>query len=166
LIFAAVLVLTLVLVSLDRLPSRLLPATVGRGAVRLASDSRAVFREFRYPCAIFISAFANQALLALAVFILARDLDVRITATDCIVLLPTVQLITALPISMGGWGVREFAMVTLLGYAGVPAASALVVSLVLALLSIIAAIPGGVLWLVKRRRYSSGREVSRLKDVF
>lgn len=164
-IFVAALGLTVALVCLGRFPPRFLPAAISKGAVRLESDSRVVYGYFRYSLGILISTFANQALLALAVFILARNLDVSVTAMQCIALLPAIQLITSLPISMAGWGVREFAMVTLFGYVGVPGASALVISIALAMFSIIAVIPGGMFWLVQRRQYSSTQEAFRLKDL-
>lgn len=90
------------------------------------------------------------ALLAGATLVLAAGLDVRLRAIDCIALLPAVVLISALPISLAGWGVRELAMVTVFGYAGMPAAQALALSLCIGVLNAAAALPGGIAWLRPR----------------
>lgn len=150
-VFAAALGLALTLVALDRLPVRFLLAAFRRGTARFAADSRAVFASPGSLGAVLLSALANQALLVVAVYVLARGLDVQVAFWDCAALLPAIVLVSALPVSVAGWGVREYAMVTGLGYAGVPAAGALVLSLALALFFMLASTPGGVLWLVRRR---------------
>ena len=149
-IFAAVLGLVLALTALDRLPVGLLPAAFRRGAVRLSSDSRLLFASPKSLSAVLLSGLANQALLVAVVCVLASGLGLRVAWTDFLALLPAIVLVSSLPISVAGWGVREYAMVTGLAYAGVPAASALVLSLALALFYAVASIPGGVLWLVRR----------------
>ncbi|MDE3061078.1 MAG: flippase-like domain-containing protein, partial [Pseudomonadota bacterium] len=58
-----------------------------------------------------------------------------------------VILAAMLPISVGGWGVREASMVAMLALAGVPHGIALIVSVQLGLLVALAASPGGLLWL-------------------
>jgi uncharacterized membrane protein YbhN (UPF0104 family) len=71
---------------------------------------------------------------------------------DCLVLMQPVALITALPISIGGWGAREAAMVGLLGLVGVPASAAFVLSVQVGILTTLVALPGGVLWLLLKER--------------
>jgi hypothetical protein len=56
-----------------------------------------------------------------------------------------------LPVSVAGWGVRELAMVSAFGYAGVPNADALLMSLCFGLLILTISLPGGLLWLVTAR---------------
>jgi len=151
LVLAAALGLALALVALDRLPVRLLSAAFRRGTARFAADSRTVFTSPGNFGAVLLSALANQALLVIAVYVLARGLDVQVAFADCAALLPAIVLVSALPVSVAGWGVREYAMVTGFGYAGVPAASALLISLALALFFMLASTPGGVLWLLRRK---------------
>jgi uncharacterized membrane protein YbhN (UPF0104 family) len=61
-------------------------------------------------------------------------------------LMQPVALLTSLPISIGGWGVRETAMIGLLGLVGVPASAALVLSVELGLITMAASLPGLVFW--------------------
>jgi len=79
---------------------------------------------------------------------LVRGLDLPVTWVDCLALIPPVILATTLPISIGGWGVREGAMVVALGAIGVPAEGALVLSVVVGLVGMASALPGGLIWLL------------------
>ena len=78
-------------------------------------------------------AVAAQIALGMATFSMAASLGIKVTLLDCIVLMQPVALLANLPISVGGWGVRETAVVLLFGLIGVPSSAALVLSLQLGL---------------------------------
>jgi len=59
-------------------------------------------------------------------------------------------LAQVLPISVGGWGVREAAAVTLLAMTGIDATSALLVSIMFGILIFLATLPGVLFWLTLR----------------
>jgi len=88
----------------------------------------------------------------IAVYALAQSLGITISILQCITLVPLVVLVTTLPISVGGWGVREAGMVSMLGLAGVSQAAALALSIQLGLLNIFINLPAGLLWLGYRKR--------------
>jgi len=90
-----------------------------------------------------------------ATYTVATSLNMQVTLLDCIVLMQPVALVANLPISVGGWGVRETAMIALFGLIGVPASATLVLSIQLGLLSLIVALPGGLLWLALKSRAPS-----------
>jgi hypothetical protein len=56
------------------------------------------------------------------------------------------MLVTSLPISVAGWGVREGAMVVAFGYVNVPAESAFAMSVLFGLTMLMSGIPGSILW--------------------
>ena len=85
-------------------------------------------------------------------YVLAGSLGAPISALDAVTLLPWVLLISMVPISVGGWGLRELAMVYFLGLVGMPKAAALALSVQLGLLAMLVTLPGGVLWLVQRKK--------------
>ena len=64
--------------------------------------------------------------------------------------MPLVVLIMTIPISIGGWGVRETAMVALFGLIGVSNEGALVLSVLIGLVGMVSALPGGLIWLLSR----------------
>jgi uncharacterized membrane protein YbhN (UPF0104 family) len=80
-----------------------------------------------------------------SLWMLARSCNAEAPITAFLLLAPLVTLVTTIPISVGGWGVREGAMVTALGLVGVSPAIALSVSIQFGLIMLIVGLPGGVL---------------------
>lgn len=103
-------------------------------------------------------ALAAQIALGFASYVVATSLEMQVTLFDCIVLIQPVALLTNLPISIGGWGVRETIIVLLFGYAGIPATTALIFSVQLGLLSLLVALPGGILWLLLKPNIGNLRQ--------
>lgn len=135
-----------VLMMLDRLPVALSRWRLVRGIAALAADTRRLFLAPANAVRVMGTAVLGHVLLSVAVYALARGLDVSVGLIDCLVLFPPVILISAMPISIAGWGVREGAMVTAFAFAGVPSEGALVISVMFGLLLIVTALPGGVAW--------------------
>jgi hypothetical protein len=54
-----------------------------------------------------------------------------LTAFDCLLLIPPIMLLSAIPISISGWGVREGVMVGALGMMGIGADQAIALSVLL-----------------------------------
>jgi uncharacterized membrane protein YbhN (UPF0104 family) len=76
--------------------------------------------------------------------------DVPIGFIECaIVMLPT-MLMVMLPISIGGWGVRESLLIFGFGFFGVPAETALTISILWGLALLVSLLPGSFLFLFKR----------------
>lgn len=88
-----------------------------------------------------VSVLSNLA-IAFAAFLLGRALDLQLTTWDLLAIMPAVTLAAALPVSLGGWGVREGLLVLLLGRMGVPAADALALSLLFGVTSLLSGLPG------------------------
>lgn len=86
-----------------------------------------------------------------AVYVLARSLGIELTLLQAIVLIPPVILAITLPLSIGGWGVREAGMVGMLSMVGVPAEAALLLGIQVGILAIIISLPASILWFVARR---------------
>ena len=64
-----------------------------------------------------------------------------------------------IPISIGGIGVNQTAYPFFYGLAGVPAAHALAVSILMQAIMFLGSLPGGVLWLIdKRQRPATGTQ--------
>ncbi|HEX9703496.1 MAG TPA: lysylphosphatidylglycerol synthase transmembrane domain-containing protein [Rhodospirillales bacterium] len=140
------------LMSLDRLPQSLRRWRVVRGLGHLAADARGVFLKARPLAAVTFWGLATHLNMALAVLLLAEALDLNVTWLDCLVLVPPVLLITTLPISIGGWGVRENAMVVAFGLIGVPQEGAAVLGILMGLVGIMVGVPGGILWALSREK--------------
>jgi glycosyltransferase 2 family protein len=144
-----VLVLLLLLDRLPVLPQRLRT----KGALdEFAAACRGVVLNGRTGIPVLGLSLVIHLLSALTVFVLARGIGIEVSFGHIMVLVPPVILVATLPISVAGWGVREGAMVTALGYVGVTSADAFAVSVILGLALIVVALPGGALWLIGLRR--------------
>lgn len=75
------------------------------------------------------------------------SLGLPLSFADYLVFIPVVTVVTLVPVSVGGWGVREAAFVALLGLVGVPSHMALAFSVMFGFVGILASLPAfGFLW--------------------
>ena len=100
----------------------------------------------RFAAAAAIAA-AGQGLVAGEAWCLSQAQHLGVAFRDFAVLMPPVTLLVSLPISAGGWGVREGAMVAALAMLGVDRAAALLLSVELGALTLLVSLPGGAIWL-------------------
>lgn len=69
-------------------------------------------------------------------------------------LVPPIMLITMLPISIAGWGVREATMMVAFGYAGLAPTDGTVVSLLFGASSFVVGAIGGLIWILSAEKTS------------
>jgi len=118
----------------------------------MAADARRVL--FDQPLSLYLLAlsFAAQLGSVLAVWALARGLGLELAPTAALAVVPAVILITFIPLSFAGWGLREGATVVMFGFLGFGAEPALAVSVLLGIALFVAGLPGCWLWLREGRR--------------
>lgn len=100
----------------------------------------------RLAAAVALAAL-GQALVAVEAWSLAQSQHLAVPLVDFALLMPPVMLLVALPVSAGGWGVREGALVAALALVGVAPAPALLLSIELGVIGTLVSLPGGALWL-------------------
>jgi uncharacterized protein (TIRG00374 family) len=88
---------------------------------------------------------------SIVVALIARTLQVELPLVVWFSVVPLIGLLTVLPLSIGGFGMRESAMQVLLGKYGVPGDLAMAVALLWGLGTILTGLVGGVLFLLDRR---------------
>jgi uncharacterized membrane protein YbhN (UPF0104 family) len=108
------------------------------------------------------SSVAASAILCAVIFQLARALGADLGIIDCLLLMPPVMLVSAVPVSVAGWGVREGAMVVALGFVGVPPAQAFAISVLFGLAVAAVSLPGAILWLTSSDAAGSLGQAARL----
>ena len=150
----------LLLMFLDRLPSKISHWRFVHGLAMLATDTRRVFLSPAHATRALGWSLAGHVNVTLMVYLLALSLDLQITWLDCMVLIPPVLLVMTLPISIAGWGVREQAMVTAFALIGVPGEGALALSILFGLIALLFGLPGGVVWLM-----SADRKIEAIDDI-
>jgi len=157
---------TVVLLTLDRLPKRLIALPAVASFVRFGTLVRFLLLQSERCGLLFGSALLIHLVTAAACYLLARGVGAQLSIVDAGILIPPVILLTAVPISISGWGVREGAMVACLGLAGIPSEVALSVSLLLGAISVIIGLVGGVIWLASPERgsYSADKAAKAAED--
>jgi len=90
---------------------------------------------------------AFQGLVYLAAWLVARSVSVDVPWAVLGSVLAPVLILSAAPVSIGGFGVREGSYVFLLGYAGVDATDATLFSLLTAAVFALASLPGALVLL-------------------
>ena len=153
------------LLNFNRLPIALMRWRAVRGLGNLSVDGRKVFLSQRNLPRVLFWGGVTHINISISVFLLAMGLDLDVSLVDCLALMPLVVMIMTIPISIGGWGVRETAMVAFFGLVGIPSEGALVLSVLVGFVGIIAALPGGIIWLFGREN-SDGIDYQALKQEF
>jgi uncharacterized protein (TIRG00374 family) len=139
------------LLSLARFASLLGRWRLTRLLLPVATGARVVFGSGAATTQIVLLTIAGYAIASYAVHFLAQGLAIKLGFGDALLLIPLVTLVTVLPVSIAGWGLRESAMVVALGLVGVPAAAAFSLSVLYGLVVMASGVPGGVIWLMMRR---------------
>lgn len=151
-----------ILLLLDKIP---LPAGLRNHSIALkllsvASDARRVFFSLRTLAVALVASVIIHLLVSVAVWILARGIGLTVGLEVFVLLLPLVLLLSLLPISVAGWGVREGAMIASLALVDVDAASAFAVSALFGLAYILAGLPGGLVWLFMGKKQKNSNDPS------
>jgi uncharacterized protein (TIRG00374 family) len=140
-----------VLFNLDRVTIFLGRGWIARVGEDLSSSARSVLVNVKYGARVIGLSVLSLVCSVLAIYLIGRGFDISVDLRSCFVLVPPVILMSMLPVSVAGWGVRELAMVSAFAYVGVPNADALLMSLCFGLVNLTISLPGGLLWLVTAR---------------
>lgn len=140
----------------SRVAIRLEHLHLGRLLRALSRDARSTLLSLSPGGVILVISVALQIVQIASVYAIAIALGVDVSFTAIMIALPAVLLISSLPVSLAGWGVREQSMMVTLGAMGVVPTEALAISVLLGLSWIVIGIPGAVVWLIYHRR---GQEI-------
>ena len=134
--------------------------------IRVMSDSSSValsiITQRQNVLYLLVVSLLLQLLNVLGVFVIAEGLGVDVSLINLMVLVPPVILLTMLPLSYAGWGMRESAMVVVFGLLGVSPEHSVAISVCFGLCMTTAGLPGGVIWLLARRGVEAPPEYSAM----
>ena len=86
--------------------------------------------------------------------LLAYSIGIDLHVYDAFAFVPAALLIAMVPISLGGWGVREVVFISALGLVGITAAEALGLSVLFGLTVLLTGLIGGVIWMFEQKHPS------------
>jgi uncharacterized membrane protein YbhN (UPF0104 family) len=118
----------------------------GRWIERFFSGARAAVFGSRSAAILSIGCVIHLLTIA-AVWSLGRAQGLALSPADAAVLFAVMIGVALVPFTVGGWGLRELAMVSLFGNYGLTPERALVFSMYFGLSSILASLPGALAWL-------------------
>jgi len=136
----------------DRMPAFLNRFRAVEALGRVSKDLRITLASPRSLIPAIGYGLINQLWSAVAAFELARGLGLSIDLAAFLWIIPLGNLVQTVPISIGGWGIREGFFVAALGLAGLATqADALALSILYGLLNIVVSLPGALIWLMQSR---------------
>jgi hypothetical protein len=112
----------------------------------LALDSRDVLLGPKGPRILGIGCLIHVLTIAV-IWSIGRAQGLVLPVTDAAVLFAVILGVTLVPISIGGWGLRELAVISLLGNHGIAPERALLFSVCFGFVLAISSLPGAVAWL-------------------
>src|SRR4051794_25456363 len=117
--------------------------------------NRVIFSRDRGPKVAVLSLLVH-VLTVLIVWCVVQSIAAPVGFGQIFQLVPPVMLITMLPISIAGWGVREATMGLAFGYAGLLTSEGVNVSLLFDAVSFIVGACGGVVWVFSAEKAAQG----------
>ncbi len=117
--------------------------------------NRLIFSRQRGPKLAVLS-FLVHVLAVVIAWCVVQSIAAPVLFGQIFQLVPPVMLITMLPISIAGWGVREATMGLAFGYAGLVTSEGVNVSLLFGCVSFIVGAFGGLIWIVSAEKRAQG----------
>lgn len=90
----------------------------------------------------FIDSFCINLIMCIVFYMIGNGLGAPLKLSECLFVVPVFTILASLPISYAGWGVRELSCVGLLQFFGVPAESAVIISVMYGLILLLSSLPG------------------------
>jgi uncharacterized membrane protein YbhN (UPF0104 family) len=117
--------------------------------------NRVMFSRERGPKIAVLSLLVHVLAVVIA-WCVVQSIAAPVAFGQIFQLIPPVMLITMLPISIAGWGVREATMGLAFGYAGLMATEGVNVSLLYGAVSFIVGAFGGLVWILSAEKAAQG----------
>lgn len=108
-------------------------------------------KVLRLPLIVLLAILTN-VIASVAGYFVALSLGIGLNILQALTLIPVALIAVLIPISVAGWGVREGVIVFLLGLVGIPESHGLSLSVAYGIITVIAALPGGLIWLMSREQ--------------
>jgi uncharacterized membrane protein YbhN (UPF0104 family) len=104
-----------------------------------------------------------HVLTVVSAWCIVRSISAPANFDQMFMLVPPIALITMLPVSIAGWGVREATMMVAFGYAGLNQTDGTMVSLLSGVATFIVGILGGLVWILRSEK--SERVPSAIPEI-
>lgn len=148
----------IIIISADHFPKVLLKSKLFKYVWQLSLDTRVLLLNVTTCSKIITVSVVSGIIYSYIIFLVTQDVaTLKISFFECLAFVPIITIISALPISYAGWGVREVSLVSCYGIIGIENDVALTVSVVFGTISYILSLGGGI-FLIDLKRPNSHSE--------
>jgi hypothetical protein len=123
-------------------------ASAARAAAALCSSPRSIG-------AVIGCSIAIHLLTITAAWCCIKAIAAPVSFVQVLILMPPVLLVSTIPISIAGWGVRESSMIVAFALAGLSESDGLTLSILFGATSFVVGLTGGIVWIVSGLRLRS-----------
>ncbi len=136
----------------------------------VVAAARLTWRVFGRPSTGLLVAVLSLAIhfaSVTTIWAAAQAISAPLTFVAALSIVPPVILISTVPISIAGWGVRESAMIAAFAYAGLAQSDGLLVSLIFGAANFAVGALGGIVWVVsgERQRRKELQQAAAAQDL-
>ncbi len=128
---------------------------VTRHLVEVSRTARRLCAAPRSLAAVAATSFTIHLLTVSATWCIAQSVTASVSFALLLFLIPPVLLVTTIPLSIAGWGVREGSMIVAFSYAGLAQEDGLIVSVLFGLTMFAVGAVGGIAWITDGLRYKT-----------
>ena len=125
--------------------------------------NRVIFSTRNEPAIAIFSLLVHFLTVSIA-WCVVQSIAAPVGLAQTFLLIPPVMLITMLPISIAGWGVREATMALAFGYAGLVTNEGINVSLLYGAVNFVAGAIGGLVWIFSAEKAARDKEPSEAAE--
>src|SRR5262249_35292242 len=108
----------------------------------------AVGKSPRSATIVLACSVAIQLLTVVAAWCCVKAVAAPVSFAQVLFLIPPVILISSMPVSIAGWGVRESSAIMAFAYAGLSQSDGLIVSILFGAATFVVGVIGGIIWIV------------------
>jgi len=110
--------------------------------------------------------FLNQLLVIANTWIMAFGLGIHVSFSNVLIFVPVITLISMIPISLNGMGLREYAFLSLFGGIGILPASCIALGVLTSITIVLTSLPGGIVYVFLRNRTDMQQQLATFETEF
>ncbi len=118
--------------------------------------ARQLFFDEKLMLPSLLLSFASQFFAICGLYILSLSTAPELAFYQCLLLMPPVMLATAMPVAFNGWGIREVAMIYVLGFVSIPSEAAFALSVQFGSIGLLLWSIGLIFWIPVKRGKNEG----------
>lgn len=149
-----------VLVGLQYIPAHWKKWRIIRWSAGISDASAGVILQSGKGAGALTISLVLHVLEVVMIYFMAVACGIEISLAACLMLIPPALLVSAIPVSIAGWGLREGAIAFALNTVGVPTNDAITLSLFVGVSLMLTGLVGGLVWLLT----SNERKLSKVEN--